>query len=461
MPNTFLSGATGDPIKAKWRLAPQTLADVPVNMEASTYRDARLYGLPARLVRDLVEQLAIAAGGAPQGRLPGKLRVVDIPVTAGDLNPDDYGLLLLLANVATRHSVTALGSGVQRWRFALSQATVSALRLSLIEDSDVGPRKRVSDLLSGAFTLAAEVGGNLTAGFRAVAAEYDYFGAVSQTTGAGSTLPVYKRTFGTRGAGTGNWAEDATDADLYTQIVSIVGQTVTIKNKLGAAAAFGSTSQAVTLGVWSEMLDSNSGLRYGKVAETPRIYLPTGATLVALDVFRVLKRRAAWAQSLPVNRPIPAVNSKFILDNVQIRTEGGWDAEIARETIEFRPDVAGRQGGNVRVLGEIASRVNLTRDLADLLVEEALVNAESTHALVIDCESDTIIPGGGVLPYRVLLVQPQSRFEGQTYGVEDGATNLEETAALVGETPDASYSYAGLSFSDAWEVVIWNNISSL
>ena len=447
----FLSGYTGDPINFKRRLAPQATRGLPAT---TGYRDGYSFGGPVLISPATIARQVVLSGGEPAKRLPGKANLGGGPFVLGDVDPGNYFLLLALANVFGKYSVTEVETGRYRWRFSLDEATAASPYLSLVDFNDVTPQTRFHDLLMGGFGLAASPGENFAIEFPFVVGGYSRAGDPVQETGAASTLPVLRKTW------PGNWSADD-DQDIWVKVLTDNADgTWEVQVGLGSSTVeptFDDT-RTLTEGQWFRLFDTD-GSRIGVKAEQPEIYLPVGATLAELDVFRFPRQQTIISPSLGTSRAISSVNTSAILDGEEIRVEGGWSIEAAWETLEGRPDTAGRQSATVRRAGELGATVTPTRDLADLTLQYALDQAE-TVSWVVDAETDVEIGSTGS-PYRVIVALPSCQPEGDEFSVEPGATNRDESLALVAGVPDAALVYDGISFGSHLEVLVENDIASL
>ena len=443
MSTPLLSGALNDLTRSQRRVAFQTLEGVPANL-AADFADFKANGGPIIIEPAEVERAAISAGGAPSGALVGKYAIGGGPFAMGDVNPADVGQMRMAANVYGAYDLTNPVGGVNAYDFNLAGGTSAAEFLTVLDDNDRLPRTRFSSMKLGGYTLGADVNANLALGFPFQCPEYDCFGQVTQETGSGSDLPILKRTWGqyAAGAGTGMWAADGVDQDLWLRVDSVAaGVSVTFSTKITSGAAY-SNQQTVAFGEFIRMLDE-SGARIGSVEEQPRVrFTETGLT--ALDEFKIPNRRARWAQSLPVEQPIASVSTIFQIGGDEVRTEGGWNVEAAWEVFELRLDVAGRQGGVVRRAGDLVVTITPTRDFVDLTLQEALLT-QRVVSVVIDCFGQAEIAATG-RNYRAIFAAPECRVFGSTTSVDEGGQNLDESVRLVARLPSSSLVYDGYTF---------------
>ena len=453
----FLSGATGDPINLQRQLVGQALRTIPTDLPESGgtgWRDFRSNGGPVIFTPGEIERMAISGGGQPQGNLPGKINIENIPFEIGDVDPANYGMLLMLLNLFGLYTLTD-NTTWQEWNISLAEATPYDPFLTYREWNDVLPGFRLTDLLMGGLSLQVAPNENLQILFDAVAAEFDFHGAVTQETGTGSDIPTLKRYWGISDDDSGNFALDATDQDIYIQVDEAAD--IDISAKVTSAATYTNTQLDELTGEFHRLYDESGGM-IGKFAEQIRYFFPAGATLTATDEFKILKRMAKWTPSLGADRPITSVNTQLILDGVETRTEGGWTVAGSWENSELVLDVAGRQGGTVRRSGDLGFVIEPSREVVDLVGQEAILSARQV-SLVIEAVTDVEIGASG-RPFRFLQVYPQCRVFGSTFGVEAGGQNRQETLRLVPEEPDSAFSYDGGSYDAHAHFVIENDITA-
>lgn len=448
----YLSGATGDPINLKRRVALQSTLGIPA---ITGFVDTRTNGGPFTINKAIVDRLAIIAGGAPPVPLPSKALMQGGPFDMGDFDPADPGLLAMFANVYKRLDVTD-NTTWHRWKFALDGTShTEAAYLTWLNDNDVLPRTRVNDVLLGGFALNAEPGGNFQLEFPFVAGAYDFWGDPALENGTG-TLPIVLRT------SEQNWYLDAVDGDLFIKVVSDVGGLITYLAKVTTAAPYGAITSTYQLGeAPGVIIDSTSGLEIGTCRETPRIYWPVGSTLILDDEFSIAKRRAAWTPSLATDHATPAVNTRLYLNDEFIRAEGGYTINAEWGTLEALQDVSFEQGATVRRKGRFNVTIELTRELADLAMQKVLHEREEA-AIVVEVCSDDVIDATPVPDqrFRALFVFPACAISGDMYGVESGGENTEETVTLTAGVPDTTYTFDGIGFDSHANVLIDTDVSA-
>lgn len=452
----FLSGAAGDPINLKRRVALQSTLGIPA---LTNFVDTRTNGGPFTINKAIVDRLAIIAGGAPPVPLPGKALMQGGPFDMGDFDPADPGLLAMFANVFKRYDVTD-NTTWHRWKYALDGTNQpDASYLTWLNDNDVLPRTRINDVLLGGFTLNAEPGGNFQIEFPFVAGAYDFWGDVVEEAATGTPVaPIILRT------SPENWELDAFDGDLFLRVESIASDVITLKAKIGSASTYGSFDFTYTTGNNpGAIIDSNTGLEYsGRCRESPLVYWNAGdeAGLTALDEWSVPKRRDAWTPSLATDHAVPAVNTRLYLNDEFIRAEGGYTLTAEWGTLEALQDVSFEQGATVRRKGRLNVTLELTRELADLALQKVLHERDEA-AIVIEVCSDDVIDAtpDPDQRFRALFVLPAASISGDMYGVESGGENTEETVTLTAGVPDSTYTFAGVGFDSHLNVLIDTDVS--
>ncbi len=432
----FLSGAQGDPLRTQRRLAPQSTKGFPA--AEADFIDYRSDGGPIPIESQSIARAVIQAEGVPGRQLVGKYALGAGPIDIGDVDPTNLGMLHLLNNVLTGHTRTD-NTTWQKYIFDLLQTGLAAdPYLSFLNDNDVIPRHRMHDMRAGGFTLSASgPNENLRITFPVGSPEFDFHGAVTQDTGTGSSLPIFKRTSDF------NQDPDATDSDLYIEIISEAAGIITWRGKVGSGGVYSSNQVGQDASVFFQMRQENDAL-VGRQEEHVLVRFPDSPTLTALDEFKVNKRRVRWSQTLPAEQPISSTQSLLLSANVggsleELRAEGGWELVYEYPTFETRLDVSGRQGGNQRRAGSPSAVLTLTRDLADLAFQQGILSAQEISA-VIDARNNANI-GASTRFFRFIVILPSMLMEGTTYDTEPGGENLDEPITLRAFGPSAPFNY--------------------
>ena len=454
MPQAFLSSAEGSPVRSQRRIVGQSTLGVP-DTDNTTPRDVCQNGGTLRISKGTVERLKISSGGAPSRVLPGKRDVPGFTWNLGDVNPVDYGLLNVLANLFGKYSVANPTGSVQRWQFDLDQGTAALPYLTLLDDTDVIPRVKFFDALCSGVTISNQ-GGNFTIDAEFIVGGYTFFGAGTQNTGSGSDIPTIT---GAAYRDTANeyqvW-EDTPD-DLFIQVSAVSGNDLTLQGKIGAAASYSSTF-TYTMGNAAVEVNDEAGDPIGPIRDRVKLYLAAGSTISVNDVFQFATRRVRWTQSLATDRGIPAVNTQFYVDGTQRRVEGGYTLTLAWENAEIKSDVSGSQGGTPRRTGDLVATLEIDREIVDLDFQKAL-DLDTTLAIVIEGQDDNEIAAD--YPYLFRAVLPAMEVSGESFGVETGGENTNETVTLTGRVPDSTYNWDSDSFDSHAALVVQNTFSAL
>lgn len=455
-PLPFLNGATGDPSLVKYRVAPQATEGVPA--EESAYTDFYGFGGSLGFEPSTIPRQALAGTSISRLKsLIGKLALPDSSIRLGDADPVNKMLMVALANFFRKYTNSDM-TGWRRWFFSPNGSTSAAGWFTLLEDNDVLPRARFLDCAMRSIQASAAPNENFSVLLTLVRGMFDIHGAVTQTVGTASTLPKFRRFW------EGQLTEDSVDNDLYLEIDDESdGEYL---GKVGAAASFGASADILTLGEWNRFYNEETDRvdrRVGPIEEQVEFYLPTGATLVDGDVFKVEKLRDAWSPTYPTPRPISSVQTQFIVrkDGIDrtIRVEGGWNVSMTANNVARREDTGGRQSARVRRAGTLEIVLEPTRELGDLEFQRALMLAESV-GVVIDAEVPVEIGSSG-RPYRLVQIYPAVTPEGGTFGVAEGAQNRDEPLRLIADKPEASFTYDGITVAEAAAWVLENDITAL
>lgn len=457
----FLKGATGDPIGSKRRIFQQSAGLGLPNVNV-TFRDVCSNGGAIRIARETVERLKIATGGVPGKVLPGKMPIGPFTWELGDINPVDYGLIQTLMNlfgVYDNDDQTTF----RRWTFDLDQVTAAADLIGIINDTNVLLRATVYDALCGGITITAATRENFKADAAYVAGGFHWWDDPSQITGTGADLPTILGALYIPNSGAGNGVNqmwEDTPLDLFVEAQTVAAGVVTLRCKIGAAAAYSNT-QTYTLGDPPIELQDESGNRIGPIRDPIRLWWPAGATLVSLDEFQVAPQRADFTPTIATDRAIAMVNTVFYKDGVRIRTENGWNLEVAWENLEIIHDPSGSQGGTPFRSGELKATLSIDRYLLDLDLQKALHDGE-TIACVIEGETDALISGAG-RPYKIFIILPALEPQGELYGVEAGGENRNEQITLIARAPDSALEWpagSGLMYGSHVAFVLENDVAA-
>lgn len=458
----FPSVVGGDPAALHRAIAPQPTAGLPVDEVTATYRDFVSFGGAIPLTRGVIDRQAFSTAGEEKTPLRGKMDLPASSIRLGDVDPGDYGLLHFLVNYFGKYvqGNAPSSASVKRWQMDRLQTASTASRyLSMKEHDDINPAKRFHDIRVGGVTISASPNENLSVAVNIGAGGYSFGGVVVQETGTGSTLPILRRTW------PGNFALDAADQDIWVEIqVDNADGTYDVRvgiSSSGAAPIY-SDVRVLTEGEWFKLFDTD-GSRIGVKAEQPEIFFPVGATLTALDEFRIPKRRANWAETLPTSRAISSVSASLLIDGDEIKVEGGWELTLGSETFENVPDTAYQQGHTVRLRGARTARLTLTREIEDSTIQQKLHEAQVVSA-VIDAETEVLI-GATIYPWRMTILLPSLIPEGPMYAVNEGATEAQENPTFRAGEPSSTFTYEAesgdMSTDAAVSIILENELTAL
>lgn len=460
----FQGSQTGNLVQYKVRIAPQTVEDVPA---VSGFSDFRVWGAPLTVSPGNIPAQRLNSTRAPLPALIGKTAFNPFgPMHCGDFDPGNPGQNNWIANGFGKYDLSNPDPAVYRRIYSNLGATTAAPYNTLLVDDDADFRMRFHSIVCSGFHISAQPNGNASFIVDLQPPNgFDWHGAVSQTAGSGSTLPIFSGTWTgsiTLGFnGEGQWVADATDRDIYIKIITKVGDVVTIKSKYSSAATYDGNAVSYTLGTLpGASLRNQVNQRFGRVADHVRAYWPAGATLVVDDEFKVLKRAAAWTPSYATERSIPSPNITFFVGGEQIKTSGGWALDAVADGLQHTDDVYGLQSGSTLRSGQWIATLKPTRTIKDLTLQRALHSRQKVDA-VLDFELDTVI-GATTYPYRAIAVLSNCDVSGTSFVVDPGARNNNETVTLTAAEPTNAVVYDGITFPlDSFSFLIDNAIASL
>lgn len=465
MATPFFAGITGDPKRFERSVFTHPTLGLPI--PTNGYHDGAGFGGSISPAPETINPQAVALGGVPLRALPGKSPMGTGPWLLGDLDPANAHLLIFLAAFFGRYSRTALGSGALLWRFDLDQATVADAYIGVRDWTDVLPLLIAYDGKIGGFQVGAQAGQNMAIQFPVGFGSHHFHGTPVQSIGAASTLPILV------GVSEHHFALDAVDGDIWIDVTNVTGSAITFRTNYGGAAAPGtwSATQVYTMGDPPARIyqpapgnfrigPKTATAGVGSISNQVKVYWPAGSTVVTLDRFRVPKRGAEPAFTLPDQHTISSVSAVFLLDTEEVRTEGGWQVTAEREGFTVQPDVHGRQGATPKSTGNLVATATMTREIVDETIQRAL-HERGRVPVFIDAEADEIIPGGSNLPYRVVIALPGCQPAGAMYGPDAGAQNTQEAATLTAGLPDATVAYAGQNFDQHVSVLVWTDTDPL
>ena len=461
-PLGFLTNATGDPRLVQRRLAFQATQGVPP--AEADFVDFLTYGGSVAPGRSRVDRLQIPSDGQPLAKLRGKRRIPGREIPWGDLDPGNEAQLMKFLCVAGAYDYTDKTTW-NLWRIKQSGATpVNATgdpTVAMLDDDNVNPRRRSIGMQFGGFTLSAEAEGNLAITAPYEVEEYDLWGAVAQTVGSASDAPIFM------GMGQ-DVGQDA--SEHYTDPGVAYKLRVDTANADNAVCSIarGAGVYSFQTTIYHDRLDQRgfdeNGALIGPPGDPMRIYWPDTPTLVATDEFTVQPRRTRWTQPAIVTLAFPVVNCRFIMNGVRTNIEGGWSLAVVHP-LSVRPAPYGEQNTTVKRRGAPSVTLTINRDVIDLELQKILHEATSIEA-AIDVQLRTEI-GASAIPFRAIFAIPALEAEGELFGPEPGAENIEENVVMVAGAPasamsyDPGYSESAYSITDFWELIVWNDMATI
>lgn len=444
MATAFYSTAQGDPTRFLFRVAQQTTKGLPSETSAV---DAKVAGLTGGLSPTVVRRLGLAGSAMPQADLPGKTDVTPVNVNFGDLDPANTAQIWALGNYFQYVTTSNPSGAAYRHRISQAQSAGSSFDkyLTVLVDHDYGQPIRYIDGMVSNWSLSAGPRQNVHLQATIMPSKFDFHGAVSQTTGSGSTLPIFRHSW------SGNHVADGTDKDIYAKYNSAGGGTWQWKVASGGTL---SSTNAISHGTWLDCYEA-SDAKIGNEAEQVQMYMQGTPTLTDGDIFKVLMRRARWTPSYSTEYSLPEVNAKLYLDGTE-RTaiEGGWTITGAGINVQRLEDTGGYQGTGVRKTGTQQVTLQLERDFIDVTLQRK--NLERTNiGVVITIKSDTVI-GATTYPYSCTIVMPRLRLQGPTYTVGSNADNRSESYTLLATEATSALTYSAMDFTADCEFVFDN-----
>jgi hypothetical protein len=455
----FLAGADGNPIQLHSAIVGQPTKGVPP-ISTAAWRDFRDYGGGPALSQTRYDALAFSPSGEPLTPLTGKLAYAAGANSLGDLDPADYGVLHMFANLfGGRRTITVPSGTIQQWQFDQNQTVdPNLVWLAIMRYTNVLPGEIAFDGRVGGVTINAQPNSNISIGFNRGAGQFLLAEDGEYETVVGTpTIPLV------RGIWPGQML-NVDDADLWFKLVSDdTGGAYTFQAALGSSTVepTWSGSQSTTTGKWVRVIDSVTGQYIGgSLGAAIQVFLPVGATLEAGMVVRIPRNRVNWAETLGASRAIASIDSLFIVDGEEIRVTGGYEINSAWETFEVVPDVSGLQGHFVDRRGTLNTVVTPTRRIEDLTIQSALLRRANV-SLVVRAETASLIPSNDE-PYQAVFLFPSLSIAGGVYGPGEGADTAEEAPTLTAGVPSATFNYTderGNTFSTdaAFSAVLRND----
>lgn len=463
----FPQNAAGEPTNLRRRVGWQYAVGVPARDEAMV--DVISNAGPMTYGPGYLEQANILGSVERGAALPAAYNITTGPLDLGDIDPGSPGHLRILAaalnnifgeNVTGAHYRYRLGRAVA----AIENSVVAPGPLTIWDNSDIGHPSRWIDVLVSGLTIAATSKQNLKLVANVVAGKFDLWGETAQTVGTGvgvDGLPKLRHNWA------GNWAPEDFDASIFIKVIDAGAGTV--KVKMGAAETYDGRTLTVTEGGWiylygtydlsgafADLGDypvSATDGPLGRRDEQLMLYVGDITDWANDDEFEILQARTVWTPDFAIQRLIAETQCRFYLDGGEVAFDNGWTLTMGRQTAEtrFAPG-AGAQPIGSRVTGFQTVTVAVDRSLVDNDLATILMN-RTPRPVVIEAIGDSLI-GATTTPYGMLHVLPACRSEGAVYSVPAGGGDRVEQLTFSAGIPESDYSYGGLNFAGAYEIVV-------
>lgn len=448
MSTPFFQSALGDPVRMQRRIGWQASAGVP----AATFTDFLSNGGPLAPSPTTIERAVIRSGSMRQPAIHSKTDIVGGPLDLGDLDPGNRAFPMFLLSALEKFDTTNPGAGAH-FRHRISGAKSSSPTvnlLTLLSDDDLGIPSRWVDVRAAGFTINCQNRSNLRMIVPIAPGKYDYWGAVSQTAGTGSTLPELRHTW------SGNWDPTA-DKDIHIKIID--DSPLQIAMKVGAAATYDGPVLTITAAEWAYLTYLAGAVPLGDRAEQIMIRFPSTPTLVALDEFKILNRRARWTPSFGTARVLAETQARFFIGTEEIVLDEGWTLTHACPgvTTDYAPST--RQPIRTSRTGFQDVTLQVGRRLFDLTLQKPLLNRE-TLSVVCELKNDSLI-GATSIPYGMAFVMPSVSLVGPGFSTDAGGQNRIETMVFQCKEAASAFSYAGLSFTADLEAVVDTDLATI
>jgi hypothetical protein len=449
----FLGTATGDPRRFQRRLAAQPNPNIPA---ITGFMDFLSAGGPISVAPKPVQRLAVRASAMRLQPLKGPIDLPDPTLAMGDANPGDPAQLFLCGNLLQGVDTTNPGSA-EAFLHTISQtgATPIDQQFTLLDDDNTGLISRYHSGMVKGMALSAKPGSNLDISFPSVFGKFDHHGIPTQTAGTGGTAPELRMsTVGSLAA-----ASAGTDEDLYVKFPAIISAgAVGALVKQGAAASYGTVPISIPVGAWTYLYNTVDSSQVGNYAEQAQLYVPTGATIVAGDIWKFPALRSRWSPTFPIDRSIPLVNCRCFFGGIELPLDLGWDLTVALADVKRLPGQGEQALGTLRS-GEEVVTVKLSRTLVDMALQLGL-RAQAPASLVFECFSDVKI-GSTTLNYGYVFIFPQLLATGNTYAPPVGANTRTESVEYQAGVADTPLSYRTVSYSQDMVILAYSDVSAI
>lgn len=379
----------GDPSYGLLRLAWQANLGVPAT---TGWHDLEMKGETAVNKSAALDRGTINRSGMTQAPLPGKLE------TGGDLlfgapNPNEVAYLYA-AMLGKSASPTSPETGAYLHKLdRLETGVTFAPWLSAMAWRNDGMGQRFADCLLDSLELTWAEKAVLSVTAKFVATRGDYWADdAPQGSGTGTAVPML------RGINALNFNADNALNNVWVKVTATATGTVTVKAKVGDATVYGSGTQVITRGVWTQLRDQTGALM-GDAANPIEYYMPATGSIDASapDEAKFLWRRDQWAPSYADPTLVPnETYSRVYIDGTETEIQSG------KLTIT-KPSAAmhgfGRAAARrTRTRGNQKVMLSFSREYLDLEVRRRIETGKP-FAWVLDLRSPAGIGTTGNLFY--------------------------------------------------------------
>jgi len=435
----------GDPSNALLSFAWQPVQNVPAT---SGWHDVEFKGETMGNKVAALERQAITSAGMMSPALDGKRDSGGDP-SWDTPNPDElaYILAALMGKGAAPVTVEA---GAYRHKLSRLESAVTfpSWMTARVWRND-GMAQRFHDVEFSSLEISFAAKALLNTTVKTVATVADYWDdAVKQGSGTGTAIPQI------RGISALNFDASATASNLWVKVTATASGTVTVKTKVGNATSYGSGTQVITRGVWTQLLDQ-AGIRIGDNATPVQIYYPASGSIDAAtpDEFKILWTRDQWA---PVfadpTQVVSEVYSRVYVNGIESELQGG--KLTITKPAEAMFGFGGQDARRTRTRGSQSVKLDFNREYLDLRVR-TLVETGAPFSVVLDLQSRAPLGTSGALNFGIKGV-----------GLNLRSINSTTASATSKDKSDESISAAAYPSTDGtypsdwtWEVL--NSIPDL
>lgn len=438
--------AAYDPSEARFRVAIQPEGNEDHLDHGAPWQDHRFTGEELGLEQTLIESESLSPGGQKTQGTPGKIRTGPAPVNV-ELEPDGLApYMVLFQRAAKTPALVAAGA----WRHWLSPTAADinhrARRLQAQIYRDDTAIQGSFGASVGGLSFSTQVDQLWTGTVDLVAARSDYWGATTQTTGAGSTAPVI------RGLSRLAVIEGNTKIRLQvTDTASAVGDfeiAVALDDD-----AFGAIVVPVVAGEWVRVLLSNDGTGLGTAPSHVEL-MWADASVSLNDVFEIPVRvESPWVSSLPPVRGLSEVETDVYINGIRLTSPVSSLGFTASHTAESDEGIGGVWPSGTLATGQRDVQWSLDRRMVDNFFQRRLEAGVPLHLDVVITSPVNI--GTTAVPYRCRFVSPNVLLNGKRPTITDPNSQREsyQLNAYPAAVPDAE------GFVDDLTIVLDNGTS--